>query len=76
MSTDRSRDGVVERAMTVLRAQPGRAICMQCLADALKQSRATMHAALVRLGAYGQFTRVFDTCAVCGKHRLVLSADA
>ena len=75
MSSERSRDGVIERAMTLLRAQPGRAMCMQCLADALAQSRATVHATLVRLEAYGHFTRGFGTCAVCEKNRLILRAS-
>lgn len=76
MSSERSRDGLIERAMAMLRSQPGRAICMQCLADALSEPRATIHASLVRLEAHGHFQREFGTCAVCDKNRLVLRTKA
>ena len=75
LAGEKMQDGLIDRAIALLRSEHGRGICTPCLAELLARSAGTVHAALVRLEVHGQFTRGYATCAVCEKNRLVVRAD-
>lgn len=66
------RDRVVE----LLSSQPGRDLCVGCIARALDVSHKSAHEATLKLEAVPAFRRAYGRCAACGKTRIVVEARA
>ena len=65
---------LLERAMALLQARPGRGICINCLAEALSSAPKDVRTTLLRLEEHGEFRRGFGMCVICLRDRLLLRA--
>jgi hypothetical protein len=71
-----TRESLLERGMTLLKARPGQGICINCLAEALSRTPKDVRGAVLRLEENGDFRRGFATCVICLKDRFLLRAGA
>ena len=61
-----------EKVVALLASQPGREVCVSCIARALGAAHKSAHEATLKLEASAEFQRRYAICAVCGKTRLVV----
>lgn len=63
---------VRQEVVALLASQPGRELCVSCIARAIGVTHKSAHEATLKLEAAPAFNRRYAACAVCGKTRIVV----
>lgn len=62
-----------DRLVTLLASRSGLGLCVRCAAAQLGVAHKSAHEAALKVEALAGFRRAYDSCAECGKLRIVVS---